>query len=108
MGSAPLDMAKVGVPTNDAFAAWATSLLGHVLPTALPAKWLHILLFDQQQKIGIAPIRVNLVGMPFAKGGKRRRADPPSRLVSVSIPQIGRFAEQALLKPHTNGPVAHP
>jgi len=72
----PLDMAKVGVPANDAFAAWATSLLDHVLPTTLPAKWLDILLFDQQQKIGITPIRVNPVGMLFAKGGQRRRADP--------------------------------
>src|SRR5438034_872538 len=106
MGSAPLDMAKVGVPANDACAAWATSLLDQVLPTTLPAKWLHVLVFDQQQKVWIAPPRVNPVRMPFAKGGKRRRADPPSRLVSVSIPQIGRFAEQALLKPHTNGPVA--
>ena len=108
MGSAPLDMAKVGVPTNDAFAAWATSLLDHVLPTTLPAKWLHILVFGQQQKIWIAPLHVNPVGMLFAKDGKRRRADPRSRLVSLPIPQIGRFAEQTLLKPHTNGPVAHP
>jgi len=96
MGSAPLDMAKVGVSANDALAAWATSLLAHVLPTTLPAKWLHILVFDQEQKIGIAPIRVNPVGMPFAKGGKRRRADPRSGLLSLSIPQIGRFAEQTL------------
>ena len=108
MGSAPLDVAKVGVPSNDAFAAWATSLLDHVLPTTVPAKQLHILLFDHQQKIWMAPVRVNPVGMLFAKGGKSRRADPRSELVSLSIPQIGRFVEQALLKPHTNGPVAHP
>ena len=108
MGSAPLDMAKVGVPANDALAAWATSLLAHVLPTTLPAKGLDILLFDQQQKIGITPIRVNPVGMLFAKGGQRRRADPRSRLASLPIPQIGRFAEQTLLKPYPNDPVAYP
>jgi len=109
MGSAPLDMAKVGVPANDALAARATPLLAHVLPTTLPAKWLHILVFDQQQKIWIAPIRVNPVGILFTKGGKRRRADPRSKLVSLSIfLPIGRFAEPTLLKPHTNDPVAHP
>ena len=108
MGSAPLDMAKVGVSANDALAAWATSLLAQVLPTTLPAKWLHILVFDQEQKIGIAPIRVNPVGMLFAKGGKRRRADPRSGLLSLSIPQIGRFAEQTLLKPDTKDSVAYP
>jgi hypothetical protein len=101
-------MAKVRVPPNDISAAWARSPLSQVLPRTVPARWLHVLVLDQHEKVWIAALSVNLAGMRFAKRGKRRRAQARSGLEPSSIsPLAGWFAKQTLSKPQTNDRVTY-
>ena len=97
---ARLDMVKVGIPPNYPFTAWAVPLLGQVLPRAVPGIRRHIRVLQEYPEIGMALLRVNLVGMLPAEGDNRRRTDPWPRWgpLRIALP-VGRFTEQTPLKP---------
>jgi len=56
-------MVKVGISPNYPFTAWAVPLLGQVLPRAVPGIRRHIRVLQEYPEIGMALLRVNLVGM---------------------------------------------
>ena len=93
-------MLKVGISPNYPFTLRAVPLLGQVLPQAIPGVRLYILVLQEDPEIGMALLRIDLVGMLQAEGNKCHRSDPWCRWGSlrISLP-VARFAEQTPSKP---------
>ncbi|MCL5670840.1 MAG: hypothetical protein M1423_06025 [Acidobacteria bacterium] len=103
-----LNVAKIRVSSNYAPAPRTTSLVDHVLPQTMPASQSHILVLEQQQKVGIAAPCVNLVRILHTKGDYCFQAQArPGLGSSPPFALIGCLGEKTLLKPTANGVLAY-